>query len=447
MIRSKIFFLIALVLFCKNSFAQEDAPTSYSSFFNLSASRYEPGILGREMKTGQFTLINSYAWAGNTTFDRQLFEDIFYGGKTDSELDDEFDKLKGTNRVGAGSTIDYFNLAFKINKDKAHELFTFSIGLAERVEANLVFSNDFFKLMWKGNAQFEGKTVDFPAFGAGFYTREFTLGFAFPVIKNETFDIRFGGRYKYIQGLAAFYAEKINGSLYTEKGGKSNTLNYDYLVNIAFDEDNFNPLKPNGSGHAVDFGFSSRFKERFFANINVLDLGSVTFNKNTSIYRKKGEIKYEGMIVDNILTDNPEINDSILDEIWEDNRFTGEDFKLKYPTRLRIHTAYKIPKEDKNGDEYFIHSLGVTYIQGFADIGNATKRAYFATAYTFNFKNNFEIGSNLGFRGYNDVLEMGLFMAFRAGPLRMGIGSGNLTPIFRNFGTGVDANFNMTFAF
>ena len=31
------------------SFSQEDAPTSYSSLFNVSASRYEPGILGRNL--------------------------------------------------------------------------------------------------------------------------------------------------------------------------------------------------------------------------------------------------------------------------------------------------------------------------------------------------------------------------------------------------------------
>jgi len=429
------------------SYSQEDAPTSYSSYFNISASRYEPGILGRDVNHGQFTLINAYSWLGNTTFDRQLIEDIFYGGKTDEELDSYFDELKGTNRFGVGSTIDYFNFGYKINKPDDKELFTFSIGMAERAEANLVFSNEFFKLLWKGNAQFEGQTVEFPAHGAGFYTREYTLGFAFPVYTKENLQLRFGGRYKYIQGLAAFYAEKIDGSLYTELGGKSNTLNYDYLIDIAVDEDNFNPLKPNGYGHAIDIGVSSRIKKRFFANINLLDFGKVKFTKNTSVYRKSGTIKYEGMIVDNILTDDPQINDTILDEIWSDNRFAGEDFEIQYPTRLRAHTSYKVPAEDKNDEEYFKHSIAITYIQGFVDIGNSTKRAYFSTAYTFNLKNHFEVGSNVGLRGYNNLLEFGVFMAFRAGPFRMGVGSGNITPLIKTIGTGVDANFNMTFAF
>jgi hypothetical protein len=443
--KRKILLFVQLI-FGMTIFAQEDAPTSYSSFFNVSASRYEPGILGRDMNHGQFTLINAYSWIGNTTFDRQLFEDIFYGGKTDEELDAYFDELKGTNRFGVGSTIDYFNLGWKI-KRKDKELFTFSLGMAERAEANLVFSNDFFKLLWKGNAQFEGETVEFPAFGGGFYTREFTVGVAFPFLTTDKLKLRFGGRYKYIQGLAAFYAEKIDGSLYTEKGGKSNTLNYDYLVNIAFDEDDFDPTKPSGTGHAIDVGVSSRIKERFFANINLLDFGQVKFTKNTTIYKKSGSIKYEGMIVDNILTDDPQINDSILNEIWEDNRFEGEDFVIKYPTRLRVHTSYKIPAEDKKGEEYFKHSVALTYIQGFVDIGNSTKRAYFSTAYTFNLKNRFEVGSNIGLRGYNNLLEFGVFMAFRAGPFRMGVGSGNITPLVKSVGTGVDANFNMTFAF
>ncbi len=435
------------ILISFTAISQEDAPTSYSSFFNLSASRYEPGVLGRDMKHGQLTLINAYSWLGNTTFDRQLFEDIFYGGKTDEELDSYFDQLKGTNRFGAGATIDYLNFGYKINKGKDKELFTFSLGMAERVEANLVFSNEFFKLLWKGNAQYEGETVEFPAHGAGFYTREYTIGLAFPIYTKDELKLRFGGRYKYIQGIAAFYAEKINGSLYTGLGGRNNTLNYDYLINLAMDEESFDPLKPNGTGHAVDIGVSSRFKKRFFASINLLDFGKVKFTKNTSTYKKSGSIEYEGMVVDNILDDDPQINDTILDQIWEDNRTEGEDFVIQYPTRLRVHGSYKIPSEDKKGNEYFKHSVAVTYIQGFVDIGNSTKRAYFSTAYTFNLKNSFEVGSNIGFRGYNNFLEFGVFMAFRAGPFRMGLGSGNITPLVKSVGTGVDANVNMTFAF
>ena len=119
---------------------------------------------------------------------------------------------------------------------------------------------------------------------------------------------------------------------------------------------------------------------------------------------------------------------------------------MPYPTRLRMHLSYRVPRENTKGHTYYQHMMGVNLIQGFRDLGNATTRTYLAGSYTYNLNDVFEVGTNIGLLGYNKV-EFGAFMAVKLGFFRLGLGSGNLTPIVRSFGTGADFNFNMTMAF
>lgn len=447
--------IILLVGF--STHAQIDSPTSYSSFFTLSASRYEPGNLGEDHEKFEIALINAYAWFGNTSLNANNL-DKFSNLKdlSDSEARGVLNEMGTVNRVGAGATIDIMNMMYKITNSDDEEIITLGFGVAERVEGNIKYANTFLDLAIFGNEQFENQTVEFPVSGSFFYAREFTFSAAAPLpINLEGWKFRAGVRLKYLRGIEGMHTEKGDFSLYTAPHGQYLEMKYDYMFNssINFNDDDysFSPNNSNGKGYGADLGISAVLNDRWHGNINILDIGSITFKgENNLQYKKTGSFTYEGIVIGDIIDENElpadSVMDALIDEVTEGNEFNGEDFSMPYPTRMRIHLSYRVPKENKKGNTYYPHVIGFNYTQGFRDLGSATKRSYLAGSYTFNLNDVFEIGTNLGVLGYNKM-DFGAFMAVKMGFFRLGFGSGNITPLVRSFGTGADFNFNMTMAF
>ncbi len=460
-----LFFLLCIM----KVYGQEDSPVSYGSFFGLSASRYEPAVLGRDFKHVDVTLINAYVWAGNTTFSRQ--EIVNLANAEVPDINEVVARLKNRNRIGFGTTIDYLNVGLRINSHeevKKHgtankvwcpgdffmeEKFSLSFGIAERVEANIRYSGDIFRLAWQGNKQFENDNADLSIIANAFYAREWTLGAAMPIHFHYNHGIwkhmeyRAGIRVKYIQGLAAAYTKNSDISLFTAKDGKYLDLNYDYDYRYAYninDPLDFNPLRGVGRGVGTDLSLNFHYKTRVYANINLLDLGFVRFNKQAGRVADNNTIHFDGIDMGSLLGDSLSVETSEYTSVYEDFEIQeGRPFTMPYPTRLRLHMAYRVPGTNRQEELYHKHTFGITYIQGFKDFGNATIVPYFAAAYVFNLFDHFEIGTNIGGSGYNRT-EWGLFAAFRVGFFRMGVGSGNLTALFKNYGTGGDINANIS---
>jgi hypothetical protein len=478
-------FVLLQVLIVKG---QEDSPTGYSSFFMLPSSKYEPAILGDDMKGVHINLVNAYVWAGNTTFTRGTIEQMYATFADEHmsiplifnpDMDDKFtaeewgdfiDGLNGKNRLGFGTSLDLLNVSVRINKgggddaESKEELFTFSLGAGARYEFNFTYPNDIFELAWYGNKKYAGETLDF-SFGVNsFAVMEYSLGVAMPLERFFTipdFDFRAGLRAKYLQGIGSIYTERSDIGFYTDPDGKYMELTYDYLIHTsgvfseAISEDSValeeyygsGAIPTAGTGFGADIGVSAHYKERFYANINVLDIGGINFDKATAGFTNSGSIRFEGAEVDNIFSDEATIDTSEFNDIVDNvEKIEGQTYRNPYPTRLRLHASYKIGAETPKGVKYHQHSFGITYIQGFKDLGNATTRPYLAGAYVYNARSHFEAGVNFGGLGFNK-LESGLFVAVRAGFFRMGIGSGNLLTLWSRAGTGLDFNYNLTLAF
>ncbi len=441
--------------------AQVDSPTSYSSFFTLSASRYEPGNLGEDHEKFEIAIINAYAWFANTSLDVasvNKFTDNASGNRiSDSELRTIINKMGDKTRMGAGATVDYLNMMYKFTNSEGDEIITLGLGMADRVESNLIFPNKLIDLAYFGNAQYADQTVDLSLGGSFLYSREHTLSLAIPLpIESDSWKFRVGARLKYIKGIEGMNMAKGDFSVYTDPKGKYLDLNYNYEINSSIDsrdgsDYSFSPNAGKGKGYGADLGVSAAFNDRWHGNINVLDIGSVTFKGEDNLtYKKQGVFRYEGIYLGDIIDENNLPVDSVITaiekELKDGNEYEGEKFTIAYPTRMRLHLSYRIPSENSKGHTYYKHIVGLNVTQGFRDRGSAIKRTYIAGSYTFNLNDVFEVGTNVGAFGYNKI-EFGAFLAVKAGPLRVGLGSGNLTPLVRSFGTGADVNFNMTLAF
>lgn len=437
--------------------SQDDAPTTYSSFFSLSGSKHEPAVLGDDFKNYHVSLVNAYVWAGNTTLNIDQVMRLRDGTFERDDVTSVFDANRNFHRFGFGANLDLMNVGIRLNKPDETELLTFSVGVSARSETNLLLSDNFFKLALRGNGdeRFAGKKVDLPVEFNSFAAMEYHLGFAMPIPIDVTdFEFKGGLRLKYLQGIYSIYTEDAQFTLETEQDGRFIDLGYQYELHTTLDttldlESELGGGLPNaGTGFGADIGVTAHYKERWYGNINLLDIGAIKWTDEGTVFRNSGNIYFEGVEIDNIFSDDIIFNDSIFDEIIEEAEASEvqQSFRMPYPLRMRLHLSYKVPGQTSKGADYTKHMLGFTYIQGFRDLGNATLRPLLSAGYSYNLNNILEAGTNLGILGFNRV-EAGLFLGVRGGPFRFGIGSGNVLSVIRSVGTGADINVNMTLAF
>lgn len=456
MMRKTYYIILIFILFSQSvGYAQYNLSTTYYAHNDLNAARYEPSELELGDRTFQFGL-NTYVWAGNTSLNFGQFSDIFTGtGTLTSEtVDDIVSSFGENNRFGTGFDLQYGGLAFQL-RTKSDKRFDFSFTVVGKSGANLNLTDDFLDLIWKGNKQFAGKTVDFGdlEINANWW-REYAFGAAFPIFgsngKEDGVGLRVGFRAKYIQGLASVMMERNNITMTTAADGSSITMNYDYILHTAGldDLENFDPFQSNGTGFGFDFGAALFIGPKLEINASIIDLGSVTYDKQTKTYSKNGEFKYEGAIVSQLFGDVEFENQT--DYIFSPDQTGGNSYDMLLGTKMLIQAELKTPKsEERDGEkrdlEYVSNAFYITYIQGLRNAPGATTRPYLSVAYNHDFHKHFDLGAMVGYGGFNQ-LTMGAFMSINvANFLKIGFGTDNLTPlIIPNSGTGIDGSFSLS---
>ncbi|MGB0522029.1 MAG: DUF5723 family protein [Flammeovirgaceae bacterium] len=454
MMRNQYYIVLLLLVTSSVAYGQYNLSTTYYAHNDLNAARYEPSELELGDRSFQFGL-NSYVWAGNTSLNFSKFSDLFNGSEfNSSDIDEIVSSFGDQNRFGAGFDLQYGGLAFQI-RTKNDKRFDFSFTVVDKSGVNLNLTDDMLDMIWKGNKQFAGKTIDFGdnEINANWW-REYAFGAAFPLFgsngREEGVGMRLGFRAKYIQGLAAIHMEQNRILMTTAADGSSITMDYDYVLNTAGIDDisNFDPFQSNGSGFGLDIGAALFVGPKLEFNASIIDLGSVSYDKQTKTYRKSGVFTYEGQIVSQLFGDVQLQNEASY--IFSPDETAGESFDMLLGTKLLLQAEFKTPKsEEREGDkrdlEYVSNAFYVTYIQGLRDVPGATTRPYIAVAYNHDFHKHFDLGTMVGYGGFNQLTLGGFISVNIANFLKIGFGTDNLTPlIIPKSGTGIDGSFNLS---
>ena len=201
--KKTIIYLIASLLVIGSTNAQEDSPTTYSNFFSLTASKYEPAALGDDDKKVHVNIVNSYIWTANSTLTVGDIEAISNNELTSERINTILSRNIRTHRFGFGANLDVLNFGLYIKDSEGDDRFALSFGAGLRVEGNAFFSDNFLKLALEGNRQFAGEKVDFPLGVNVFAAREYSVGFAMPlpITLKEGLSLKAGIKAKYIEGL------------------------------------------------------------------------------------------------------------------------------------------------------------------------------------------------------------------------------------------------------
>jgi len=235
--------------------------------------------------------------------------------------------------------------------------------------------------------------------------------------------------------------------LNTALDGSSVTATYDYKINTAGDPfKNFSYTQNNGSGFGIDLGLALFVGKKLEFNMSLLDIGSVSYNANTTSYSKSGTYVYEGAIISQLFGGSQ--FSGIDASIYEPVKKFNESFSVALPTRLLLQAEYKMPKIGQSDREYVSNAIFVTYVQGFKNIPGTTTKPYMSIAYNHDFHKHFDAGLLVGAGGLTNF-NIGAFGSVNIlNTVKIGIGSDNLTAlIIPSAGYGGDISLNVSVSF
>ena len=409
----------------------------YNPHFTFNKAELLPSKLGTNKSKVEFRVLpNAYIYAGNSLM---AIDHILYPNT--KKIDDAINGLDGDAIFG--SSLEVPSLAFSYKFGKTEELFTMSLSNKTRVLANATIGDNFLKLLWNGNKQFEGQTIDLGNFRFNtLAATEIDLGAAIPFSIGENLDLRAGITLKYLLGMTGSSLEETSATLETAEGGKYinlDNLNYSASFSEIDGESTF-----SGKGFGVDLGVTLVVKEKdISASVALLDIGSVNFSGNTKTYLGSANFNFEGVIVDNVFNIDNVQPDSVFVEGIKGDSIIGESFSVSLPTRLVIQVEKNImSKAGKNSKEYIKHGIYLTYIQGLKNTAGSTKRSYFSGGYSYSLKNILNVGPTINYGGYSGF-GLGMFLSVKAGPFRIGGGTntGLSYLLFPGSAKGVDFSF------
>ncbi len=235
--------------------------------------------------------------AGTDFFDYATYEKYFVGqfneetGKREGYQLTDADKAVILNAFQDNAGDFTLNASVKLfGLTVSTSLFDFGLHMADKVGTRGAIPRDFIEFLLYGNTP--GKTFDLSETSMySTWTREYGLTVAkkFELFRKGGPTMTFGAAVKMIHGFGYFGIEEFNSRFTTdpehyEVTGQSNMralyTGTDWIMNKNIFAIQLFP-EPVGNGIGVDLGVVASFSDRFRVGFSLVDLGGMTWDRNT----------------------------------------------------------------------------------------------------------------------------------------------------------------------
>lgn len=253
----------------------------------------------------------------------------------------------------------------------------------------MLFTDDFFSLLFLGTKQFAGKdaaslhnvsnnNLNYYQVKGGMYK------------KNELRNIEFGFQIALNFGNQYSSFNSKNSSLYVDSLGKYIDLkgNFSYY-STEITGNNFTEIQ--GYGGSIDLFYQKEVQNAYKFRVDIRNLGFIYWNKNTQIYNEDESIHFEGIEVDNILDNsNDFFGNSMKDSLsnYINRNSINDNLNVFIPTDISVFYRQYFSK-------YFSAYGVVKYrMNSFSDL-------YFLAGADYQLSKKITLGGNINYGSYS----------------------------------------------
>ena len=287
------------------------------------------------------------------------FAKTFYQGEylTKEIKEGSINKMGNFNQLGLDANYGaYSSIRLKSFMGRNPYRLNWFIGLYDRTHTDLSVPENLFRLVFEGNKQFAGESIDIS-------------GFDFKLFKYQQLQT---GLY-FDNGLGqkiAFSASYLNGSRYlsysvpqlsffTSDIGDQIAMDWDFTYQQT-NLENERYLPSNGYGFSTDlmyqFSYNSVENSNNYMKIEINDLGFINWSSTSQSITSSDSLLYEGYHIKNI----QEIHDSLIQEISVDSIIDSHTYLKtgKFTTYLPTRISLDIKQQH---NEKLAINIGISY--------------------------------------------------------------------------------------
>lgn len=285
------------------------------------------------------------------------YKDVFTkdGDRTILNFSNALAKLDPTNTVDIEQRIETVSLGLRLPGN-----FWLQAGHANRLSGSVVYPYTLPSLIWNGNAQYIGQTVDIGMQANISDWNEWSLGLAKSFGK-----LQLGARAKYLTGVTSLHTDPDHNkaAITTSDDIYQISINSDYgfhassfisaidTSGLGFDlklgELNGKAFSKN-TGFAFDLGAQFKVNEKITLDLALLDLGGkIKWTQNANYFLSQGEYQYDGVTIPGIDLINGadsidfETKLDTLNDIFNFKK-TAQEFETKLPLRGYLGARYEL---------------------------------------------------------------------------------------------------------
>lgn len=313
----KFVYLFAFLLIASSSFGQLETDRNFRFLYDLKNPAYV-----NEAGDSDYLDISVGSVYNSNAVTSSFIKKLVFGGYIDNGLKDQVSKrLKDVNRFG-------FDFSAGISGRASLGSVSFVAGLYYKEHLDTKFSKDLFELVFRGNSQFAGQTINIAPLKYRYFDSQ-SLYVGLEKDLNEK--LRVGGGLSFIRGGRFNEAILNRGDLYTEPSGAYIDINAD--PNISYSDRSKGTFSSDGLGASLNLYGRYQVSEKSTLLLEARDIGFIRW-KNLNNYRGDSTYRYDGFFVDDIFT----LNNGFLDRYNSDS--LAKDLKIQ---NTKKNISYLIP--------------------------------------------------------------------------------------------------------
>ncbi len=336
--------------------------------------------------------VNDFIKVDPETGRRQLIDTIILG------------KLNNSNKINGNFNVQTLGISFPIGQNLRVSVHQAFVG-----ETAGDLSGDLARILYRGNTQFNGKTVSLGSSINGDTHSELALGLAYTF---SAFTV--GARIKYLAGSQATFTPNTKANIKLDVNAQNLSTDADFkFLTFGFSgKDGLSApsLSSNNSGYAFDLGGVFTLG-KLKLSASILDIGaSINWKEDARTFAATSNATYSGADVSNFFQTTNYTSSSYADTLKKYFNYTDTrtgTYTQNLPLRIYVSGTYQLT------DAWRVGALIYNENGGFISSSSA-----FSFDVTRKFGSMFTIGATGAYRN-NSITNVGLHGTLKLGPVQI----------------------------